>query len=327
MPDQGGTPGKSSAGEQSPGGSMTARKDFRLQATLAWTFPIWWLICFQLYLSATTRLARQCGFELTTFIPPQFFYSAYLLIPIAWGLFLFFSSDWFRKQFIFMLMFWVVLWCALDVTQSSLHMAFWSAMGFPIEDSLNSLEQKASELFLPKRCQSMMNERATMALEMMSEQSICDSMPANFVYRLLIFNPGMEGPITCFRLEMDKDGTGTLYCKKMSHEPNVFAWRSERNNSAPVDTKKYSLSAAATAEALAQIAFAENYYQKNKYRSYWCIPRRGHYLLEFQTLGKYFYYDFQGDEPNNEPAPFLEPIPDFLTKLIELNTEITRSVH
>lgn len=197
-------------------------------------------------------------------------------------------------------------------------------MGFPIEDSLNNLEQKSSGLFLPKRCETLMNQRATMVLEMMNEKIICESMPPSFVYRLLVFGAGMNGPVTCFRLEINKNGEGTLYCKKIASEPNGFAWHNGRDNAAPVNATKYSLSAATRTEAIAHIAEAENYYQKNKYLSYWCIPRREHYLLEFQARGKYFYYDFQGCEPDNAPAPFCEPVPDFLAKLLELNNEITK---
>jgi hypothetical protein len=65
------------------------------------------------------------------------------------------------------------------------------------------------------------------------------------------------------------------------------------------------------------------FYEKNKYRSYWCIPVREHYLLEFNLDGKYYYYDAQGREEDNRPAPFIEPIPQCMSEMEALSRRLS----
>ncbi|OYV37394.1 MAG: hypothetical protein B7Z80_12980 [Rhodospirillales bacterium 20-64-7] len=170
-----------------------------------------------------------------------------------------------------------------------------------------------------------MNERATAVFDRMDEKVICDQPHPNFVCRLLVFGTGMKGPVSCFHIDAVADGGGILTYKMLDCEPNIFSRIESKVDKEKLTTKDFPLSPAKLKELSEVLAEAKEYYLQNRYHSYECTPRREHYLLEFQILGRYFYYDFEGREPATRDAGPTKPIPLFLQKLVQFCEKITRS--
>ncbi len=289
---------------------------------LAWLFPIWWLYSYLIALSCLTKLADRLGTPLASFTPPPLPYVVYAVVPFALGIYMFVKHAWFRTRLIPMLLVWFLGWCVLDITQSSLRMAIWRAMDCPISSGLATVEAHKVGKYLPWRCDDDMNNRASLVLRTMGESIISDNPPPNFVYRLLVFAPDIIGPVSCYSMNKNPDGTGTLTCKTLNSEPSIFIYPGDKPAPFKYSTESYLAAKDVIDKALQLTKDAGKFYEKNKYRSYWCIPRREHYLLEFNLDGKYYYYDAQGREPNNAPAPFVEPIPQYMTAMEALSRSL-----
>lgn len=282
---------------------------------LAWLFPIWWLYGYLITLACLTKLAYRLGTPLASFIPPPLPYVVYAVVPVVLGIYMFLNHAWFRTRVLPMLLVWFLGWCALDITQSSLRMAIWRAMDCPIRFELAAVEAHKMGSYLPWRCDDDMNDRASLVLKTIGEGMISNNPSPNFVYRLLVFAPGCSGPVSCYSMNKNPDGTGTMTYKKLNSEPSRFIYSGDKTAPFKYSTESYLASKALVDKALQLTKDAGTFYEKNKYRSYWCIPCREHYLLEFNLDGKYYYYDAQGREENNRPAPFIEPIPQCMSEI------------
>lgn len=124
-------------------------------------------------------------------------------------------------------------------------------------------------------------------------------------------------------MNKNSDGTGTLTCKTFDSESSRFVYSDDKEEPFKYTTDCYLANKAVTDKALQLTKDAGAFYEKNKYRSYWCIPAREHYLLEFNLDGKYYYYDAQGREEDNRPAPFIEPIPQCMSEMEALSKRLS----
>lgn len=290
---------------------------------LAWLFPIWWLYSYLIALSCLTKLADRLGTPLASFTTPPLPYVVYAVVPVVLGIYMFVNHAWFRTRLLPMLLVWFLGWCALDITESSLRMAIWRALDCPIGYELATVEAHRLGKYMPWRCDDYMNDRASLVLKTMGEVVISNNPPPNFVYRLLVFAPGIRGPVSCYSMNKNPDGTGNLTCKKLNSEPSTFIYSGDKKAPFKYSTESYLASKTVIDKALQLTKDAGAFYEKNKYRSYWCIPRREHYLLEFNLDGKYYYYDAQGREEDNRPAPFIEPIPQCMTEMEALSRRLS----
>lgn len=234
---------------------------------------------------------------------------------------MFIYHAWFRIRLLPMLFVWILAWSLLDITQSSLRMAIWRAMGRPIRFELAAVETLKAGKYMPWRCDDDLNDRATLAMRTMDEGMISSKPPAPFVYRLLVFAPGLRGPVHCYSMAKNPDGTGTLTCKRLDAEPSTFMY--EGNVPAPFKhtTESYQASKAVIDKALQLTKDAGRFYDKNN-RSYWCIPRYKHYLLEFNLDGKKYYYDAQGTDAEDYQPALIERPPNYMLDLENLSKSL-----
>ena len=289
---------------------------------LAWLFPIWWLYGYLITLACLTKLTYRLGTPLASFTPPPLPYIIYAVVPVVLGIYMFLNHAWFRTRLLPMLLVWFLGWCALSITQSSLRMAIWRAMDCPIRFELAAVEAHKIGSYLPWRCDDYLNDRASLVLKAMGEGEISNNPPTNFVYRLLVFPAGIRGPVSCYSMTKNPDGTGTLTCKSFDSEASRFVYSDDKAEPFKYTTDCYLANTAVIDKALQLTKDAGAFYEKNKYRSYWCIPVREHYLLEFNLNGKYYYYDAQGREEDNKPAPFVEPIPQCMSEMEDLSRRL-----
>ena len=285
-----------------------------------WFFPVWWLICYISSLSAITRIATQFGFDLPSLLSPQGLCAPFILIPVLWGALLLKTNNWFRRRLPIMIIVWIALIVLGDVTQGAMSEAFWLAQGCPVKDSLEVTERRAPGRYLPNRCHEYMNSRASGMLEAMNERVICEEPNPKFVCRLLVLGSDTGGSVKCFRIETQADGSGILCYKKIDSEPNPYSKIRFKFGRDTMLSREYRLSTTKLKELDAILAGAEQYYQRYKYRSDRFASSGKHYLLEFQVLGKYFYYDVPERSSARVPLGTVqpEPMPPFLQKLLTL---------
>jgi hypothetical protein len=222
------------------------------------------------------------------------------------------TGAWLVGAAVFVFVFFVI---PSSITQGAIIEAFWRALGYPITDSLEITERRAPGRYLPNRCDKWMNERATAAFERMGEKIVCEEPHVSFVCRVLIVSSDDKGPATCFRIDTKKGHGGILYYRKLDCEPNVYSRVESKIATETLVSKTCLLSTEELKEFDTMLAGAKEYYLRYRYRSDRYCSGSEHYLLEFQILGRYFYYDVPGSRPQHAVAP-PEPMPPFLQKLM-----------
>jgi hypothetical protein len=274
-----------------------------------WLFPVWWLMGYLSALSVTTRLATLFGCDLPGLLSQQGLVAPFYVIPVLWGSILLKTNNWFRRRFGYMVVVWLIAIVVFDVTQGAMSQAFWCASGCPIRDSLENIESRDPDRYLPNRCDDHLNRRASRILAGMGEKVICAEQHHDFVCRLLVFRP-LGGPISCFRIDKKGHDRAVLYYKTFEMDPDIFADVMTKFEKATMRSREYPLPAAKLNEFVSLLPAAKDYYSKNKFRSYLLDISQEQYLLEFQIFGNYFYYGVQGPAPARAHAVGAEPIPD-----------------
>jgi len=275
---------------------------------LLYSFPVWWWIVYLFLLGAITSLARSCGIDLPALLTQPALCAPFVVVPVCIAIWLSTTRGWFMRHLLIALPVWFVLLMFSGLTQGAITMMFWHAMGCPIRDSLVHVEQRAPEMYLPNRCDKFMNERASMILELMDEKTADNLHGPDFVCRLLIFH-SMSGPVECFSFRNTADGNGAIVFKEIRSEPNSFAWRMHKDMPHTYLQREQSLSKADCDKLSSLLLPARVFYEKNKFTSHWCIPRKEHYLLEFKKNNKYYFYEVDGKEPDDVHAPASAPLP------------------
>ncbi len=282
---------------------------------LLYSFPVWWLIVYLCSLGAIISLARSCGINLPVLLTQPALCAPFLVVPVCIALWLSATKGWFFRQLLIALPVWFVLLMFSGLTQGAITMMFWHAMGCPIRDTLAHVEQRAPEMCLPNRCDKDLNERASMILELMDEKMADNPYGPDFVCRLLIFHC-MVGPVECFTFRNTADGNGTIVFKEIRSEPNSFAWRMHKDMPHTYLQREQSLSKADCNKLSSLLISAKDFYEKNKFTSHWCIPRKEHYLLEFKKDSKYYFYEVDGKEPDSVHAPTDTPLPNSFQNIV-----------
>lgn len=277
--------------------------------------PIIWFVAYPFSLFSLSNLISRCGLDLNAVLSYQAACTLFWLLPALYLLYALIVSSWLRSRILILLISWTLIWSFFDGL--SLRTTIWRCLGSPIKDSLEAAEKCSESSFLPARCPKEVDERVKRMMQLMDEKKICGNLPSDFCFRLMLIGSGERGPVECFRFNLNCPDTtnGTLSCKRLADEPPISFDPRNRDKLALLESKEVPMD---LAEVANKIENAHNYYQKNKYRSFFNIARSAHYLLEFQFHGKYYFYEFQGTEPQSFSTTPDEPLPGFLVDLVKL---------
>lgn len=292
----------------------SAKPQFSLLCLL-YSFPIWWIVVYAYSLSAITSLASSHGINLPVLLTQPGLCAPFFVVPVCIALWLSITQNWFIRHLVISLLVWFVFLMFSGLTQGAISMMFWQAMGCPIKDSLAHVEQGAPEMYLANRCDEYMNQRASMILELMDEKMADNSKGSDFVCRLLIFY-SMGGTVECYTFHKNTEGSGTITSKVIRSEPNSFAWRDNKNMPHTYISRDQPLSKSDCDKLSALLLSAKDFYEKKKFTSHWCIPRKEHYLLEFKVNDKYYFYEVDGKEPDDVHAPATVPLPESFQNIV-----------
>lgn len=291
--------------------------------SLAWTFPFWTTTLVVLFLIALSFCFNMLGYSVTAAIPHAALPQMFIVIPLVIFTHAFVTNNWFRKNIVAIMcvnIFWIL---TSGTTQGSLAMTAWHASGMPIQGTLKEAESCSDGMFLPNRCGSELNSRASATLRRMYEKQLCNQTNPGFVCRLLILDLN-SAPI-CYRIENSRIG-GELYYSRLDHEP-FAAYPQKQSHS--TEAKSFNKIMLVTPKQMIELSknftAAKGFYNQNKFRTVEYDETQKQNLLEFQVTGKYYFYCFHdnnrwGDDPK---AKKLEP--EFIVTIKDICEDVVRS--
>lgn len=263
------------------------------------------------------------GYPVTAAIPRAALPQMFVVVPLVISIHASAINGWIRKKIIALICANIVLLMSLGITQGALTKMAWHASGMPIEGTLKEAENLSAGMFLPNRCGSELNRRASAILKCLHEKLLCNQTNPGFVCRLLVLAP--DAVPTCYRIENSRTG-GELYYSKLDHEPfPIFLKKQNLSTEAKATNKITLVTPKQMIELSKNLTAAKGFYNQNRFRTVEYDEMQKQYLLEFQVAGQYYYYTFHDTDRWTPDLKTRELGPEFIVTIKNICEDVVRS--